>query len=432
MIKNLVAILGRPNVGKSTLFNRLVGYRSSITDNDPGVTRDRHYGVVEWVDKHFTVIDTGGFISNDSDLFSTEIRKQITIALKEATILLFVVDCKDGLTDTDKEFAKLLRTTLKPIFVVANKADNIKTEWMSNDFYSLGMGDVYPISAMSGFGTGDLLDGIVKHFEPSDKEIIDIPKIAVLGRPNVGKSSFVNALLGEERCIVTPLAGTTRDSLDTVYDKYGMNFILTDTAGIRRKNKVKDKIEFYSIIRSIVALEKSDVSILLIDASIGLEAQDVHLLSLADKHKKGIVILVNKWDLVDKNNSTVNQYKKQIQEKLGRLDYIPILFISTLKKQRIFQAMEEAIKIYENRKRRILTSELNKVMLSVIEQHAPPIVKGKTVKIKYITQLPTFTPVFAFFCNLPQYVQSSYKNYLENQLREKFSLEGVPIKLVFR
>jgi GTPase len=430
---NIVAIVGRPNVGKSTLFNRLVEQRKAIMDNESGITRDRHYGYAEWTDKHFTVIDTGGFVQGSSDVFESAIRQQVQIAIDEASVILFLVDCKDGLTGLDKDFATVLRAARKPILVVANKADNVSSTLMAHDFYPLGLGTPYPVSAVSGAGTGELLDAAVQHFKdkvPAEKE--SLPKVAILGRPNVGKSSFINVLLGENRNIVTPLAGTTRDAIDTTYKLYGKQIILTDTAGIRRKTKVKDNIEFYSVIRAIGALQEADVCIIMLDATQGLEGQDINLISLANRYKKGLVILVNKWDLIQKDNHTAEAYKKELLKKLVPLDYVPILLTSTVKKQRIYQAIEKTMEVYESRRNKIPTAALNKVMLAVIERYKPPAVKGKHIKIKYVTQLPTYTPVFAFFCNLPQYIKLPYKRYLENQLRSHFNLEGVPITLVFR
>jgi GTP-binding protein len=430
---NIVAIVGRPNVGKSTLFNRLVEQRKAIMDNESGITRDRHYGYAEWTDKHFTVIDTGGYVQGSNDIFESAIRQQVQIAIDEASVILFLVDCKDGLTGLDKAFAAVLRAACKPVLVVANKADNVPTALMMHDFYPLGMGTPYPISAASGTGTGELLDEVIQHFQDKDPIVEEsLPKVAILGRPNVGKSSFLNVLLGEMRSIVTPLAGTTRDAIDTTYKLYGKQMVLTDTAGIRKKAKVKENIEFYSVIRAIGALQEADVCIIMLDATQGLESQDINLISLAHRYKKGLVILVNKWDLMQKDSHTAEAYKKELLKKLVPLDYMPVVFISTVKKQRIYQAIEKTLQVYESRKKKIATPALNKVMLAAIERYNPPAVKGKYVKIKYITQLPTYTPVFAFFCNLPQYIKPPYKSYLENQLRSHFDLEGVPIKLVFR
>ncbi len=430
---NIVAIVGRPNVGKSTLFNRLVEQRKAIMDNQSGITRDRHYGYATWTGKHFTVIDTGGYVQGSNDIFESAIRKQIQVAIEEASVVLFVVDCKDGLTSLDKDFAVVLRAICKPVLLVANKADNVPSTLMMYDFYPLGMGMPYPISAASGTGTGELLDEVIQNLRdknPAEKALL--PRVAILGRPNVGKSSFLNVLLGEMRSIVTPLAGTTRDVVDTIYKRYGKQMILTDTAGIRRKAKVKDNIEFYAIIRAIGALQEADVCIIMLDATQGLEGQDINLISLAHRYKKGVVILVNKWDLIQKNSHTADNYRKELLKKLVPMDYVPILFTSTVRKQRLYQAIETALQVDENRKQKIATAALNKTMLAAIEQYPPPAVKGKHIKIKYVTQLPTYTPVFAFFCNLPQYIKPPYRRYLENQLRGHFSLEGVPIKLVFR
>ncbi len=430
---NIVAIVGRPNVGKSTLFNRLVEQRKAIMDNESGITRDRHYGYAEWTNKHFTVVDTGGYVQDSNDVFESAVRQQVQIAIDEASVILFVVDCKDGLTGLDKEFATVLRAARKPILVVANKADNVPTTLMMYDFYPLGMGSPYPISAASGTGTGELLDEVIQHFEDKvSLEAEPLPKVAILGRPNVGKSSFLNVLLGEMRSIVTPIAGTTRDAIDTTYKLYGKQMVLTDTAGIRRKAKVKDNIEFYSVMRAIGALQEADVCIIMLDATQGLEGQDINLISLAHRYKKGLVILVNKWDLIQKDSHTAETYKKELLKKLAPLDYMPVLFTSTVKKQRIYQAIEKTLEVYESRRKKIATSALNKVMLASIERYNPPAVKGKHIKIKYVTQLPIYTPIFAFFCNLPQYIKPPYRRYLENQLRSNFNLEGVPITLVFR
>ena len=430
---NIVAIVGRPNVGKSTLFNRLVEQRKAIMDNERGITRDRHYGYAEWTDKHFTVIDTGGYVQGSDDVIESAIRQQVQIAIDEAGVILFVVDCKDGLTGLDKDFAMVLRATDKPVLVVANKADNLASTLMMHDFYALGMGTPYPISAASGSGTGELLDEVVKHLQDGGASAAETPpRVAILGRPNVGKSSLLNVLLGEDRSIVTPMAGTTRDAIDTTYKLYGKHIVLTDTAGIRRKAKVKDNIEFYSVIRAIGALQEADVVIVMLDATQGLGAQDVNLIGLAHRYKKGLVILVNKWDLIQKDGHTAEVYKKELLKKLAPLDYIPVLFTSTVRKQRIYQALEKALEVYKNRKQKLATAALNKVMLTAIERYSPPAIKGKYIKIKYVTQLPTATPIFAFFCNLPQYIKPPYMRYLENQLRGHYDLAGVPIKLVFR
>jgi len=429
---NVVAIVGRPNVGKSTLFNRLVEERKAIMDDKSGTTRDRHYGYSTWNGKHFTVIDTGGYVQGSTDIFEKNICQQASIAIEEASAVLFMVDCQVGLAGVDKEVASILRISRKPVLLVANKADNVTSELMIHEFYGLGMGTPYPISAASGSGTGDLLDDLMQYCQEDGQQEENLPRIAILGRPNVGKSSLLNVLLGQERSIVTPIAGTTRDSVDTPYKLYGKHFILTDTAGIRKKAKVTEDIEFYSVIRALKALQDSDICLLMIDAERGLEAQDINLIALGQRYKKGLVLLVNKWDLIDKETQTTEQYKKAIVKKLGPLSYIPILFISTITKQRIYQAIEKALEVYENKSQKIPTSVLNRVMLPAIERYAPPAVKGKYIKIKYVTQLPTYTPVFAFFCNLPQYIKAPYKSYLENQLRSNFNLQGVPIILVFR
>ncbi len=431
---NVVAIVGRPNVGKSTLFNRLVERRQAIMDDESGVTRDRHYGYAEWNGKFFTAIDTGGYVSGSDDVFEGAIRQQVTIAIEEATVLIFMVNCQDGLTGLDKDFANVLRTTKKPVFIAANKADNTDQSWMAHEFHALGVGEIFPIAAISGSGTGDLLDAVVKTFPNPGDEDPDggLPKIAILGRPNVGKSSFLNALIGEERSIVTDIAGTTRDAINTHYKLYGKDFLLIDTAGIRRKSKVKENIEFYSVMRAIRALEDSDVCIIVIDATRGLESQDINIIGLAQKQKKGVLIMVNKWDLVAKDTQTAAKIKDQMLEKLGTLDYIPIIFASVLEKQRIFQVVELATKVFENKHRKITTAKLNEVLLPIIEKSPPPALRGKYIKIKYITQLPTQSPAFAFFCNHPKNIKEPYTRFLENQMRKHFDLQGVPISIVFR
>jgi GTPase len=433
---NIVAIVGRPNVGKSTLFNRLVEERKAIEDNMSGVTRDRHYGHAQWSGKFYSVIDTGGYVKGSEDVFEAEIRKQVKLAIEEANVILFVVDCIDGLTDLDMEFANELRGTKKPIFIVANKADNREKAMSAHEFYSLGISDfeIYPIASASGSGTGELLDEMIKHFEDEGIEDPDagIPKISILGRPNVGKSSFLNALLGHERSIVTDEAGTTRDAIHTRYKLYGQDFIITDTAGIRKKAKVKEDVEFYSVMRSLRTLEESDVIIVMVDATRGLEAQDINLISLGIKNNKGVMIMVNKWDLIEKDHKTMGKIKDDMIDRLGENKWIPIIFTSVVEKQRIFQAIELATKVYENKTRRIATSKLNDILLHEIEKYPPPAWKGKYIKIKYVTQLPTKNPVFAFFCNLPQYIKDPYTRYLENRLRENFDFEGVPIKIVYK
>jgi GTP-binding protein len=433
---NIVAIVGRPNVGKSTLFNRLVEERKAIEDNMSGVTRDRHYGHAQWCGKFFSVIDTGGYVTGSEDLYEAEIRKQVKLAIEEADVILFVVDCHDGMTDLDEAFANELRSNKKPLYIVANKADNQEKSFMSHEFYSLGLTDleVFPIAAASGSGTGELLDALITHFEEDGIEDPDagIPKISILGRPNAGKSSFLNALIGQERSIVTDEAGTTRDAIHTRYKFFGQDFIITDTAGIRKKAKVKEDVEFYSVMRSLRTLEESDVVIVMLDATRGLEAQDVNLISLAIKNNKGVLIMVNKWDLIEKDHKTMNKIKDDMIDRLGEHKWIPIIFTSVTEKQRIFQAIELAVKVYENKTRRVTTSKLNDILLQDIEKYPPPAWKGKYIKIKYVTQLPTKNPVFAFFCNLPQYIKEPYTRYLENRLRENFDFEGVPIKIVYK
>jgi GTP-binding protein len=433
---NIVAIVGRPNVGKSTFFNRLVGQRKAIMDDESGVTRDRHYGYAEWIGKNFTVVDTGGYVHGSDDIFEESIRKQVQLAIDEATVILFMVDVEAGVTGLDEEFANVLRRSKKPIYIVANKADTFQRGHQAGEFYALGVGEeIFPISSQHGSGTGDLLDEVVKHFQTEDAENPDegIPKIAIMGRPNVGKSSFVNLLLGEERNIVTDIAGTTRDSIHSRYNAFGKEFILIDTAGLRRKSKVHEDIEFYSVMRSIRALEEADVAVVMIDATRGLEAQDVNIIGLADKNKKGIVILVNKWDLVEnKETNTAKEFEEMIYEKLGSMTYMPILFVSVLTKQRVHKAIEQIIEVYEKKRMKISTSKLNEVMLKEIENYPPPAVKGKHIKIKYATQIPTHNPTFAFFCNLPQYIRESYTRFLENKIRKHFGFEGVPINVIYK
>jgi len=431
---NVVAIVGRPNVGKSTLFNRLVEKKKAIMDDESGVTRDRHYGYAEWNGKHFTVIDTGGYVTGSEDKFESQIRHQVELALEEANVVLFMTDCFAGLTDLDKDFANVLRQSKKPVYLVANKADTTERMHMSSEFYALGMDtEIFPVSSASGSGTGELLDAVVKNFDEG-KENPDegIPRIAILGRPNVGKSSFLNALLGKERAIVTDEAGTTRDAINTRYKMYGNDFILTDTAGIRRKSKVKENIEFYSVLRSIQALQDSDVCIFIVDAERGLESQDLSIINLAHKYNKGLMIMVNKWDLIEKDSKTAEKFRQGIVSKLGNLDYIPVIFTSVTQKQRIFQAIEQAVEIYNNREQKISTSKINDAILPEIERNPPPAIKGKYIKIKYITQLPSRTPAFAFFCNLPQYIKPPYERYLENRIRQHFNFSGVPLRLFFR
>ena len=421
-------------MGKSTFFNRLVERRQAIMDNESGVTRDRHYGYGEWTGKHFTVIDTGGYVTGSDDIFEGAIRGQVEEAMEEASVILFMVDCGDGLVGLDKDFARIVRGLKKPVLVVANKADNQDRMFQANEFYEMGLGEVFPISATNGGGSGELLDEVVKHFPDDGDEAPEdgIPRIAILGRPNAGKSSFVNALLGKERTIVTDIAGTTRDSINTHYTLFGKDFILTDTAGLRKKSKVHEDIEFYSVMRALQALQDSDVCIVMVDATRGLEAQDLNIIGLANKYKKGIVIMVNKWDLIEKDSNTMKQFTAELDERLGQMTWIPKIFTSVTEKQRIFQAIEKAVDVYENRVRKVPTSQLNDAMLPEIEHYPPPALKGKYIKIKYLTQLPTKSPTIAFFCNLPQYIKEPYERYLENKLRSHFEFDGVPVKLVFR
>ena len=431
-MSNIVAIIGRPNVGKSTLFNRLTESRQAIVDSISGVTRDRHYGKAEWNGREFTVIDTGGYITGSDDVFETEIRKQVQIAIDEANILIFVVDSVDGVTRFDKDVAVLVRKSGKKCFLVVNKIDTPDKTPYASEFYSLGLGDVYPLSAASGGGTGELLDDIIKALpNPDDEAEEKIPRIAIVGRPNVGKSSLTNALLGNERNIVTPVAGTTRDAIHTRYNAFGNDFWLIDTAGIRKKAKVHEDLEFYSVMRSIRAIESCDVVMLMIDATLGLESQDISILDLAVKNHKGIVLVVNKWDLIEKDSKTAKVMEDAIREKLMPFKDIPILFVSVHEKQRVLKAVEMAIQVYHNRRQIIPTRKLNEFFEPVLEAYPPPALKGKYVKIKYVMQMKGI-PMFIFFCNLPQYVSESYKRYLENKLREHFNFSGVPIEIVMR
>lgn len=429
---NLVAIVGRPNVGKSTLFNRLTGARRAIVDEQSGVTRDRHYGHSEWNNITFSVVDTGGYVEGSDDIFEDRINEQVKIALDEADQILFLVDVKSGVTDLDQGVAKILRQSKKPIFVVVNKVDNYEQQYQANEFYSLGLGDIYCISSSNGSGTGDLLDALTNSMDDEDEEISELPRIAVVGKPNAGKSSFINALLGEERNIVTDLAGTTRDALDSHYNAYGHEFKLVDTAGIRKKKKVHEDVEFYSVLRAIRAIENSDVCILMVDAQDGFQKQDLNIFYLIERNKKGVVVLVNKWDLIEKETNTMKEMEEQIKSTIAPFTDVPIIFTSVLNKQRIMQAVEKAMIVYKNRTKRIMTSELNEVMLEVIASYPPPAYKGKYLKIKYVTQLPTHSPTFAFYCNLPQYIKEPYKRFCENQLRKNFNLTGVPIRVFFR
>jgi len=431
-MSNIIAIVGRPNVGKSTLFNRLTESRKAIVDDFSGVTRDRHYGVAEWTHKQFTVIDTGGYVANSEDLFEAAIREQVVIAIEEASVILFMVDVITGITDLDDEIAQLLRRSKKPVFIVVNKVDNTSLENDAAVFYGFGLGDIYSISSMTGSGTGDLLDEVISHFEDDVVEENALPKLTIVGRPNVGKSSLINALMGQDRNIVTPIAGTTRDSIHIHYNQFGHEFMFIDTAGLRKKTKVKENIEFYSVMRTIKALEEADVVLLMIDAVDGLESQDVNIFHLAEKNKKGIVILVNKWDLVEKDHKTMKAFEEQIRVKLQPFTDIPIVFTSVLSKQRIFKAVETALEVFKNRGKKIPTSKLNDVMLPIIEKYPPPALKGKYIKVKYVTQINATSPMFAFFCNLPQYIKEPYKRFIENKLRENFDFSGAPIQIYFR
>ena len=430
---NIVAIVGRPNVGKSTLFNRLTERRDAIVDSTSGVTRDRHYGKAEWTGVEFSVIDTGGYTINSEDVFEEEIKKQVALAIDEATSILFVLDVTTGITDHDEAIASFLRKTDKPIIVVANKVDNHERVPMASEFYRFGLGEVWTISSSNGSGTGDMLDALIKTFpEKGPEEDLQIPKIAVVGKPNVGKSSLINALLGESRNIVTDIAGTTRDAVHTRYQAFGFDFFLVDTAGIRKRGKVHEDIEYYSVLRSIRSIEESDVCLLMIDANDGIQKQDLTIFSIIEKNSKGIVILVNKWDTIEKETSSTKEVEDEIRARIAPFTDVPIIFISALTKQRIHKAVEKAVEVYEALSTRIPTSRLNEVMQPILDLNPPPALKGKFIRIKYVTQLPTHKPAFAFYCNLPQYIKDPYKRFLENKLRENFNLEGVPIKIFFR
>jgi GTPase len=432
-MSRIVAIVGRPNVGKSTLFNRLTDSREAIVDEVSGVTRDRNYGVSHWNGMDFSVIDTGGYVQNSDDIFEEEINKQVLLAIEESDLILFMVDVTCGIHELDTSVASLLRRVDKKVLVVVNKVDNGERLLDAAEFYNLGLGDYFPLSSMNGSGTGELLDEVVKNLPEEVPGLMpELPRIAIVGRPNVGKSSLVNSLLGEERNIVTPLAGTTRDSIYTRYNKFQHDFLLVDTAGLRKKGKVSEDIEFYSVMRAVKTIENSDICLLLIDATRGIESQDLNIMSLIQKNNKGMIVLVNKWDLIQKENNTTIIFENDIREKTAPFTDYPILFISAINKQRIHKVLELVEKVNENRNRKISTSELNEVMLQVIKNNPPPALKGKYVKIKYVTQLPIYTPAFAFFCNLPQYVKDPYKRYLENRMREKFEFTGVPIRIFFR
>jgi len=428
-----VAIVGRPNVGKSTLFNRLIGARKAITDDLSGVTRDRQYGVSDWNGRTFNVVDTGGFVPKSDDVFERAIKEQVQIAIEEASVIIFMTDCTTGVTDLDDSMARLLRKTDKPVILVVNKVDNHARMLEGSEFYSLGFADTMMVSSVSGSGTGELLDLIVEQM-PEEEDAVedDIPKVAILGQPNVGKSTLLNTLVGQERNIVTDIAGTTRDSIHTRYKLFNKDFMLIDTAGIRKKSKVHENLEFYSVIRAINAIDEADVCLLVLDATLGIEQQDLNIFRLIENKKKGVVILVNKWDLVEKETMTMKRYEDKIREKIAPFQDVPILFISALEKQRIFQAIEMVLKVYDNTRKKVSTSELNEKMLEAIEKYTPPAYRGEYIKIKYVTQLPTRAASFAFFCNHPEYIKKPYKNYLENRLREYFDLTGVPVNIYMR
>jgi len=430
---NILAIVGRPNVGKSTLFNRLIGQRQAIVEQTSGVTRDRHYGKSDWNGIEFSVIDTGGYVVGSDDVFEDEIRKQVDLAISEADVILFVVDAKDGLSGLDSDVASILRKSRKKVIIAVNKVDSGKQIYDTAEFFQLGLGNIYPISAINGSGTGDLLDEVTSFFEKQpEEEDTELPRFAVVGRPNVGKSSFINALLGIERNIVTDVAGTTRDAIDTHYNSFGFDFLLVDTAGVRKKTKVSENIEFYSVMRSIRAIENSDVCLLMVDATLGFESQDLNILHLAEKNRKSIVLIVNKWDLIEKGSNTHKDFEALIRKKTAPFTDYEIIFTSVINKQRIFKALEAANRAFQNRKRKISTSVLNETLLPIIENSPPPMYKGKNITIKYVTQLPTKFPSFAFFCNLPQYLKDPYKRFIENKLREHFDFTGIPIQLYFR
>ena len=436
-MSNIVAIVGRPNVGKSTFFNRLIQRREAIVDAVSGVTRDRHYGKSDWNGKEFSLIDTGGYVKGSDDVFETEIDKQVVLAIEEADVIIFMVDVESGVTGMDEEVADLLRKVKKPVFLVVNKVDNNKRAEDAVEFYSLGLGEYFTIASINGSGTGDLLDALVKVLPEKEEEVVleegeALPRFAVVGRPNAGKSSFINALIGKDRYIVTDIAGTTRDSIDTKYNRFGFDFNLVDTAGIRKKSKVKEDLEFYSVMRSVRAIEHSDVCLIVLDATRGFDGQVQNIFWLAQRNRKGIVILVNKWDLVEKDHKTTIEFEKVIRKQMEPFTDVPIVFISVLTKQRIYKAIETAVEVYQNRTKKIKTSVLNETLLPIIENYPPPAYKGKFVKIKYIMQLPTPQPQFAFFCNLPQYVRDPYKRFLENKLREIFDFKGVPISVYLR
>ena len=430
---NIVAIVGRPNVGKSTIFNRFTESRQAITDEVSGVTRDRHYGKAEWNGREFSIIDTGGYVEGSQDVFESEIRKQVELAIDEANVILFLVDAKTGVTDLDQAVVKLLRKSNKEVVLAVNKVDNSTLLEESVEFYNLGLGDYIPVASISGSGTGELLDELLKRFDDDiEIKLDDNPKFAVIGRPNVGKSSIINTLIGKDQNIVTNIPGTTRDSLNTNYTRFGFDFTLVDTAGLRKKKNVHEDLEFYSVMRSVRAIEHADVCIHVIDAERGFESQDQRIFHIADRNKKGVVILVNKWDLVNKTTETAKKTEEQIRDKIAPFSDVPILFVSALEKQRLLKGLEMAIKVFENRRQKITTSVLNDIMLPIIDHYPPPAIKGKYIRIKYCTQLATGTPTFVFFANLPQYIKEPYKRYIENKLRENFDFSGVPIQIYFR
>lgn len=430
----IVAIVGRPNVGKSTLFNRLVGMRQAIVDSTAGTTRDRHYGRTDWNGREFSVIDTGGYTVNGEDVFEEEIRRQVMLAIDEADVILFMTEVSTGITDLDMFMADILRRADKKVFLVVNKVDNSEQLYGTPEFYALGLGEPYAISSMSGSGTGDLMDAIVAALPPDERDggEEELPRITIVGRPNVGKSSMTNALLGQERNIVTPVAGTTRDSIHTRYNKYGMDFYLIDTAGLRKKGKVTEDLEFYSVMRSIRAIESSDVCILMLDASQGVESQGLNIFNLIVRNRKGCVIVVNKWDLIPKDSNTMKEWRAAIAKKLAPFSDVPVIFTSVPDRQRILEVLQTALRVYRSRARRIPTSEFNDYILPIIEETPPPSIKGKYIRIKYAAQLPNPTPVFAFFVNLPQYIKDAYRRFLENKIREHWDFSGVPIQIYFR
>lgn len=430
---NIVAIVGRPNVGKSTLFNRLTETKEAIVDEISGVTRDRNYGKSDWNGREFSIVDTGGYVLRSGDVFEVEIRKQVMAAINEADLIVFMVDVESGITLMDEEIAEILRKTRKPVFTVVNKVDNAERYHDIHEFHKLGLGQLFPVSSINGSGTGDLLDELVKSFTKDEPfEEPDIPRFAIVGRPNVGKSTLLNTLIGEERTVVTPIPGTTRDSILTRYTKFNHDFFLIDTAGLRKKGKVHEDLEFYSVLRAIRSIESSDVCLLMLDATLGIEAQDINIFRLIIRNRKGVVILVNKWDLIEKNSHTTEEFTRMIKLKTAPFQDYPLIFVSAINKQRVFKVLEEAVRVNENRTRKIPTNQLNKAMLELISENPPPAIKGKQIKIKYVTQLPTHAPSFAFFANLPQYINDPYKRYLENKMREHFNFTGVPMQIFFR